>query len=78
MFGQCEERIMKHRNTAPTSRPPGGHNSPSDIPQLSEAEQKTWKGGGREPVDSDDVGDNGEYVVMENRRRMDGAGSSDS
>ena len=47
-------------------------------PQLSDATWDTWKDGGREPADPDDVGDDGEYVSMENRRRMDGAGSSDS
>jgi hypothetical protein len=68
---------MKPKQSAQTHHPPGKQ-APSAIPPESDTEQKTWKGGGREPADPDDVGDDGEYVDMENRRRCDGAGTSDS
>ena len=64
----------------PQHRTPEKHHA-SDVPpdsQLSDVAWNTWKDGGREPVDPDDVGDDGEYVSMENRRRIYGAGSSDS
>jgi hypothetical protein len=51
--------------------------TPEDVEQQV-GEQETWKGGGREPAHPDDVGDEGEYSSTENRRRRDGAGSSDS
>lgn len=33
-----------------------------DVPQARPDEQETWEGGGREPIDPDDIGADGEYL----------------
>ena len=68
---------MKQTQAPQQQRSRGKRDRPG-TPPPTEAVQQTWVGGGREPADPDDVGDDGEYISMENRRRMDGAGSSDS
>jgi DNA-binding protein H-NS len=39
-----------------------GDSQRPNIAQAMPAEQETWEGGGREPIDPDDIGADGEYL----------------
>lgn len=39
-----------------------GGGQPPNVPQARPAEQETWEGGGREPIDPDDIEADGEYL----------------
>ena len=41
----------------------------SEIRHAGQAEQQTWKGGGREPIDPDDIGSDGEYLEKDKLKR---------
>jgi DNA-binding protein H-NS len=63
-----EEFIMSGKQTGHDQGQAGGKRR-SPIQQANPAEQETWKGGGREPIDPDDIDADGEYFGKNNPKQ---------
>lgn len=51
------------------ARPQPGGKQGTSGQQAAKADQQTWEGGGREPVDPDDIGADGEFFGKDRPRQ---------